>query len=254
MIIVCVTMANQPITSNLKSSASHWLSTGLPLTLIALLLAVSQSSANNINADNQYNQQFSRYLSSNVNNRQLAGVANKQQFAAQFTQSAQQQQQLSTSSHGQQAPIIEHFSFNSNVQENHRQSLQCTVSSGDLPIKLVWYKDGLLLTKELAQANGIKINLVADYLSTILFQSMKLEHSGNYTCQAQNKVGTVSHSTQLVVHGEPRWLKEPQHESITLRGQTVVVDCQTIGYPKPTQTWLSSKCKYFTQLNSTETT
>lgn len=138
-----------------------------------------------------------------------------------------------------QPPSITPFAFNTNVQENQRSSVLCTISSGDLPVSISWLKDGQLLTPQLAQAKRIIIKPDSDQ-STLKFASVRLEHAGNYSCLAKNRAGQASHSAQLVVHGEPRWLRgEPMNDLIsTIRAQTVVIDCQTTGWPKPEQTWL----------------
>lgn len=76
------------------------------------------------------------------------------------------------------------------------------------------------------------------------FNSAKLEHAGNYTCLAKNPAGQQTYSAQLIVRAEPRWSREPLNEPIVAtRGQTIVIDCQTTGYPKPQQTW-KIKSKY----------
>lgn len=136
-----------------------------------------------------------------------------------------------------QAPSIIPFSFNQNVQENQRAMVMCTTSSGENPVSYAWLKDGQLLTASLAQARRITIKPDQD-ASTLKIVSVRLDHAGNYTCVAKNRLGSQAHSAQLIVHGEPRWLKEPQHEPIVAtRGQTVVIDCQTTGWPRPQQSW-----------------
>lgn len=165
----------------------------------------------------------------------------QQQQQQQQTDAAQMQLQLQPQPQLQmqqmQPPSITPFWFNSEVQENHRLSVLCVITSGDLPVSISWLKDGQLLSPQLAQARKIVIKSDDDQ-STLKFQSVKLEHAGNYTCMARNRAGTQSHTAPLVVHGEPRWLKEPQHEPIVATsGQTIVIDCQTTGWPKPQQTW-----------------
>lgn len=142
-----------------------------------------------------------------------------------------------------QAPLITPFAFNQNVLENQRASILCTISSGDLPLTFSWLKDGQLLTPQLAQLKRVSIKYEPDQ-SILKFASVRLDHAGNYTCVAQNRAGLQAHSSQLVVHGEPRWLREPIDEPIVAtRGQTVVIDCQTTGWPRPQQSW-QIKSKY----------
>lgn len=139
--------------------------------------------------------------------------------------------------HNQQAPQITPFAFNQNVQENQRSSVLCTISSGDLPVSINWLKDGQLLTPQVATNRKIIIKPDSDQ-STLKFASVRLDHAGNYTCVAKNKAGIQAHSAQLIVHSEPHWIKEPPTEPIVAsRGQTIVIDCQTSGWPKPQQSW-----------------
>lgn len=136
-----------------------------------------------------------------------------------------------------QAPTIVPFSFSHNVQESQRASVLCTISSGDLPVQINWLKDGQLLTSNILSAKKIIIKPDSDQ-STLKFNSVRLDHAGNYSCVAKNRFGIQAHSSQLIVHGEPRWLSEPQHEPIVAtRGQTIIIDCQTTGWPKPQQSW-----------------
>lgn len=136
-----------------------------------------------------------------------------------------------------QAPTITPFAFNQNVQENQRSSVLCTISSGDLPVTISWLKDGQLLTPNLLQAKKIIIKPDSDQ-STLKFNPVRLDHAGNYTCVAKNRAGVQAYSAQLIVHGEPRWLREPLNEPIVAtHGQTIVIDCQTTGWPKPQQSW-----------------
>lgn len=142
----------------------------------------------------------------------------------------------------QQAPLITPFSFNQNVQENQRASVLCTISSGE-PDQITWLKDGQLLTSQLAQIKRIVIKPDSDQ-STLKMNPVRLDHAGNYTCIAKNRYGIQSHSASLIVHGGPRWLNDPRSEPIVAtRGQTVVIDCLTTGWPRPQQSW-QIKSKY----------
>lgn len=136
-----------------------------------------------------------------------------------------------------QAPSITPFAFNETVQENQRVSVLCTISSGDLPVNISWLKDGQLLTQALATSKRIIIKPDSDQ-SLLKLNQVRLDQAGNYTCQARNRAGWSSHTAQLVVQAEPRWLREPRYEPIVAsRGQQIVVDCQSTGWPRPTLTW-----------------
>ncbi|CAG2162952.1 unnamed protein product, partial [Oppiella nova] len=93
-------------------------------------------------------------------------------------------------------PVIEAFAFPTSLREGQRSSILCTVSSGDMPITLQWFKDNV----PISQHKGVRVNEVVDYSSTLLFESLTLDHKGNYTCIATNTAGTVSHTTSMVIH------------------------------------------------------
>ena len=150
-------------------------------------------------------------------------------------------------------PSINPFSFNQNVQENNRIIVVCSTSSSEIPTTYSWLKDGLPLNPTQAQARRVVIKSDSDS-STLKIYPVRLEDAGSYTCSAKNRVGSQAYSAQLVVHAEPRWFKEPNHEPIvTTRGQTVVIDCQTTGWPRPQQTW-HIKSEYLSHVDAVRET
>lgn len=145
-------------------------------------------------------------------------------------------------------PTIEPFSVSRNLREGQRASIMCTISSGDLPISISWFRNdqlllvppqeslssslsllpGLLQQQQHQQAGGqsqfqqmgapqvgqeqqpsqasllpsVTISRVSDYSSTLLFESLLAQHSGNYTCLARNDAGSVTHQAPMIVQGE----------------------------------------------------
>lgn len=135
-------------------------------------------------------------------------------------------------------PTIEPFSVGRSLREGQRASITCTISSGDLPISISWFRDGQPLASsspaafdlqpdnnnnnnilappppppQVSQASqsqqesrtmaGVRISRVSDYSSSLLFESLLAEHSANYTCVARNDAGTVSHQAPMVVQGK----------------------------------------------------
>ncbi|XP_022248097.1 Down syndrome cell adhesion molecule-like protein Dscam2, partial [Limulus polyphemus] len=132
-------------------------------------------------------------------------------------------------------PFIEPFTFPRTLKEQQRSSVVCTVSSGDLPIKIRWFKDDQPITEN----HGILIKEVVEYTSHLLFESIRLRHRGNYTCIASNEAGTVSHTATMVIHVPPRWIIEPSDSSV-IKGRGIVVDCQAEGFPEPRIRWAKS--------------
>lgn len=115
-------------------------------------------------------------------------------------------------------PTIEPFHISRSLREGQRASVMCTISSGDLPISIAWFRDGRPIAaaewpqdnsqqqqQQLVNASavaGVRVTRVSDYSSTLLFESLVAEHSGNYTCVAHNDAGTVSHHAPMLVQGE----------------------------------------------------
>lgn len=54
----------------------------------------------------------------------------------------------------------------------------------------------------MARLTGVRLSRVSDYSSTLLFESLLAQHSGNYTCLARNEAGSVSHQAPMVVQGK----------------------------------------------------
>lgn len=55
---------------------------------------------------------------------------------------------------------------------------------------------------------ALRVHHLADYSSTLLFESVRPDHRGNYTCLANNTVGTDAHTAAMVIYGECRPLPE----------------------------------------------
>lgn len=103
------------------------------------------------------------------------------------------------------------------VQMNQRLSITCTVIKGDPPINIKWMKDDVPLNDDLLSSSSsainqnnfnsfssqtIRIHHLADYSSTLLFESVKPGDRGNYTCIASNNVGQDVHTAEMVIHGK----------------------------------------------------
>lgn len=76
--------------------------------------------------------------------------------------------------------------------------IACVVSSGDMPIRITWRKDG----QEIVASSGITID-TKEFMSSLQISKVSLKHNGNYTCIASNDAATVSTERQLTVTGNP---------------------------------------------------
>ncbi|XP_076350077.1 cell adhesion molecule Dscam1-like isoform X2 [Tachypleus tridentatus] len=128
-------------------------------------------------------------------------------------------------------PKIDPFRFSEDLEEGMRSVVFCAVVAGDPPISLTWLKDG-----EPLQPEGVTVEMLNDFTSTLVFQSAHFKHSGNYTCVASNSVATVQYTATMVVNVPPFWKIQPTDQS-AVKGETVTIDCQAGGFPSPQIRW-----------------
>lgn len=76
-------------------------------------------------------------------------------------------------------------------------SVQCTVSSGDLPVKFSWLLNG----KDVKNVAGISVGSFGKKTSMLGIDALSEELAGNYTCLAENQAGYASTTSTLVVKG-----------------------------------------------------
>lgn len=79
-----------------------------------------------------------------------------------------------------------------------RASVTCSIPSGDPPIRISWLKDDMPLSLD----TGVSLEMIDDFISTLIFKSLRQEHSGIYTCVAYNDASSVNYSVPLSVSGE----------------------------------------------------
>jgi len=79
----------------------------------------------------------------------------------------------------------------------------CSVTKGDLPLKLWWtFKgDDEGLPYNLTTNDGIVITRNTQKISVLAIEAVKARHKGNYTCFAQNKAGVSQQSSYLLING-----------------------------------------------------
>ena len=93
-------------------------------------------------------------------------------------------------------PLIQPFDFPP-TSIGKLMYIACVVSSGDMPIRITWRKDG----QEIVPSSGITID-TKEFMSSLQISKVSLKHNGNYTCIASNDAATVSTERQLTVTGE----------------------------------------------------
>lgn len=95
-------------------------------------------------------------------------------------------------------PLIQPFEFPP-ASIGQLLYIPCVVSSGDMPIRITWRKDGQVIIS----GSGVTIES-KEFMSSLQISSVSLKHNGNYTCIASNAAATVSRERQLIVRGEWR--------------------------------------------------
>lgn len=97
------------------------------------------------------------------------------------------------------APQIIPFDFGDEaINAEDMTSLQCTVSKGDMPLKIQWLHNGVVIQP----SEGVIISRTSKRISTLSIESVQATNSGEYTCSASNKAGTISHTAVLNVNGD----------------------------------------------------
>lgn len=95
-------------------------------------------------------------------------------------------------------PRITPFTFEENpVEEGGYVVVQCSVATGDLPLKIFWKFNGTLII----DSDGVSVTSVGKRSSSLTIESVTHHHAGYYTCIGQNKVGQAEYSTLLQVNG-----------------------------------------------------
>uniref|UniRef100_A0A6I8QM89 Neurofascin n=1 Tax=Xenopus tropicalis TaxID=8364 RepID=A0A6I8QM89_XENTR len=105
--------------------------------------------------------------------------------------------------------------------------LECIASGVPTP-DIMWYKKGgELPSRKLKFENFNK---------TLRIIGVSEEDSGEYFCQASNKMGSIRHTISVRVKAAPYWLDEPKN-LILAPGENGRLVCRASGSPKPTIQW-----------------
>lgn len=74
----------------------------------------------------------------------------------------------------------------------------CTVSKGDLPIEISWFRgDERIVNGQ----HGVSVS-TSKRSSQLSIESVAHDNQGVYTCTVKNIAGSVNHSAELTVNGK----------------------------------------------------
>lgn len=95
-------------------------------------------------------------------------------------------------------PSVVPFSFGRDpIQARQFASVQCIVSTGDIPLTILWSLNGNPITT----SGSVSISKGGQRISTLAIESVSERHAGNYSCIAGNNAGVSSHTALLRVNG-----------------------------------------------------
>ncbi|XP_018427167.1 PREDICTED: neurofascin isoform X12 [Nanorana parkeri] len=106
--------------------------------------------------------------------------------------------------------------------------LECIASGVPTP-DIMWYKKGGELPSQKLKFEN--------YNKTLRISPVSEEDSGEYFCQASNRMGSIRHTISVRVKAAPYWLDEPKN-LILAPGENGRLVCRASGNPKPIIQWL----------------
>ena len=95
-------------------------------------------------------------------------------------------------------PDIVPFSFGREVvNQGEFAQLICVVSRGDQPLSITWSLKGDIVSSDPV----LSTTMIGQQTSLLSISSVDYQHSGVYTCRAENAAGISTYSAELLVNG-----------------------------------------------------
>ena len=95
-------------------------------------------------------------------------------------------------------PVIIPFTFGGDVvNQGDFVQITCVVTRGDRPLSITWSLKGDIVSSD----PTLTTTMLGTQASMLVISSVDYQHSGVYTCRAENSAGISSYSTELKVNG-----------------------------------------------------
>ncbi|XP_076032140.1 cell adhesion molecule Dscam2-like isoform X4 [Oratosquilla oratoria] len=141
---------------------------------------------------------------------------------------------LSSSSSADSAPVIEYRFISQTLQPGPSVSLKCIASGAPTP-HLTWALDGFPLPQSDRLVVGQYVGVGGAVVSHVNISNVRAEDGGSYSCKAESRAGTASHSARLNVYG-PAYVR-PMSVVTAVAGEALVLHCPASGFPLASITW-----------------
>ena len=76
--------------------------------------------------------------------------------------------------------------------------LTCVITRGDKPLSITWSLKGDIINSD----PTLTTTMIGTQTSFLMISSVDYQHSGTYTCRAENPAGVATHSAELKVNGK----------------------------------------------------